>query len=103
MLLLIIILSVLALVLVMIYFSVKGQQQLQAKLDEQFPNAATKLLLQKGSKGYEVVLLQKWLNANRSPEQRQIAVDGIFGARTEAILKELTKQSSIRLQDLIHL
>lgn len=56
-----------------------------------------------GDKGPEVCDLQKWLNLYRAQGTDIIAIDGIFGPKTQKALLDITNSPSINLLELITL
>ena len=56
--------------------------------------------LSMGSSGTEVTVLQLWYNANRPGFSPQIAVDGVWGAITEAAIYDKTGKNKVQLKEL---
>jgi len=79
-----------ALIVIGAYFVFKHYQQKSKVLGDDLDYT---LVLEKGSRGKEVEELQKKLG--------NLVVDGIFGSKTEARLKEVYQVDKTRLSDLI--
>lgn len=64
------------------------------------PAPSTGGILKKGSRGADVVKLQKTLNA-KYPAYSKLSADGIFGAGTEAVVKEFQRRSKLTADGIV--
>jgi len=96
MLLTIIILSIIAFAIALAVLVTWKQKQ----IEKRYPNADIDKLLEKGSRGTEVIYLQKWINTKLLNEARLPIQVGIFGDKTEEALMWVMNAKQISLKHL---
>jgi hypothetical protein len=83
------ILIVIAVIAYFVFFK-KKKTKIAEETESEKPKAST-FPLKKGSKGNEVLNLQKFLNFQTKPPMAPISEDGIFGEETETRLFQIQK------------
>lgn len=86
------IIAVIIIIIAVITYFVFFKKKQNAEVEEKEPEVKPDIFpLKKGSKGIEVLNLQKFLNFQTKPPMAAIAEDGIFGDETESRLFEIQK------------